>query len=59
MKHPFMYIPLTLGMFNIVASLSGCTSRHTSAQLDAWRQEAIAQNAAMIVSLQSDKSKND
>jgi hypothetical protein len=57
--HSFMYIPLALATFNIVASLTGCTSRPTSAELDAWRQEAIAQNAAMIADLQSDKSKND
>ena len=54
-----MYIPLILAIFNIVALLSGCTSRPTSAELDAWHQDAIAQNAAMIAKLQSDKSKND
>ncbi len=59
MKKTLIGIPLAIALFNLVVYLTGCAEKPTSADLERWRQEAIAQNATMVARLQKNRSKVD
>ncbi len=45
--------------FTTVAYLTACTNQPTSADLETWRQEAIAQNAAIVASQDQERNTSD
>ncbi|HBB35685.1 MAG TPA: molybdopterin-binding protein [Cyanobacteria bacterium UBA9273] len=57
MSHRFAYC-FTLACFTIAVGLTGCGDRPTPAQLEALRQEAVALNAATMVTQNNEKEKN-
>ena len=58
-KTSFIGLPLALVLFNMVACLTGCTTQPTDAQLETLRQEAIAQNKAMMALQEKDPTRQN
>lgn len=58
-KTSFTGLPLALTLFNIVACLTGCATQPIDANLETLRQEAIAQNTAMMALQEKDPTRHD
>lgn len=48
MKQTWFSISIALALSNIISGLTGCNNQPTDANLEQLRQEAVAQNAAMV-----------
>lgn len=59
MNKTFIGVPLTFALLNIVAGLTGCTNEPTNINLKQLRQEAIAQNAAIMALQKQNPNKGD